>query len=119
MTSNLGRGVAVDSDGKRHFYFLPYSYFVRVMAYNKTVFQEAGLDPDKDYPKTWDELAAVAQQIQDPGEDRYGIILGKEGGAGWTSLPFLLLYGFKNCRARGKYGQLGRSFQRCGRGAGG
>ncbi|MEC8219089.1 MAG: extracellular solute-binding protein, partial [Verrucomicrobiota bacterium] len=85
----------VDSDGKRHFYFLPYSYFVRVMAYNKTVFQEAGLDPDKDYPKTWDELAAVAQQIQNPEEDRYGIILGKEGGAGWTSLPFFFSMGSK------------------------
>jgi ABC-type sugar transport system permease subunit/ABC-type glycerol-3-phosphate transport system substrate-binding protein len=85
----------VDSDGKRHFYFLPFSYFVRVMAYNKTIFQEAGLDPDKDYPKTWDELAAVAQQIQNPGEDRYGIILGKEGGAGWTSLPFFFSMGSK------------------------
>ncbi|RCL34806.1 MAG: extracellular solute-binding protein [Puniceicoccaceae bacterium] len=85
----------VDSAGKRHFYFLPFSYFVRVMAYNKTVFQEAGLDPDKDYPKTWDELAAVAQQIQNPGEDRYGIILGKEGGAGWTSLPFFFSMGSK------------------------
>ena len=85
----------VDSEGKRHFYFLPFSYFVRVMAYNKTVFQEAGLDPDKDYPKTWDELAAVAQQIQNPREDRYGIILGKEGGAGWTSLPFFFSMGSK------------------------
>ena len=85
----------VDSEGKRHFYFLPFSHFVRVMAYNKTVFQEAGLDPDKDYPKTWDELAAVAQQIQNPEEDRYGIILGKEGGAGWTSLPFFFSMGSK------------------------
>ena len=66
----------VDADGKRHFYFLPFSYFVRVMAYNKTVFQEAGLAPDEDYPKTCDELASVAQPIQNPEEDRYGIILG-------------------------------------------
>ena len=86
---------SVDSEGKRHFYFLPFSHFVRVMAYNKTIFQEAGLDPDKDYPKTWDELAAVAQQIQNPEEDRYGIILGKEGGAGWTSLPFFFSMGSK------------------------
>ena len=85
----------VDAAGKRHFYFLPFSYFVRVMAYNKTVFQEAGLDPDEDYPKTWSELAAVARQIQNPSEDRYGIILGKEGGAGWTSLPFFFSMGSK------------------------
>ena len=85
----------VDAAGKRHFYFLPFSYFVRVMAYNKTVFQEAGLDPDEDYPKTWNELVAVARQIQNPSEDRYGIILGKEGGAGWTSLPFFFSMGSK------------------------
>ena len=85
----------VDADGQRHFYFLPFGYFVRVMAYNKTLFQEAGLDPDEDYPKTWDELASVAQQIQSPDEDRYGIILGKEGGAGWTSLPFFFSMGSK------------------------
>lgn len=86
----------VDAEtGKRHFYFLPFSSYVRVMAYNKTVFQEAGLNPDEDYPKTWDELAAVAQQIQSPEEDRYGIILGKEGGAGWTSLPFFFSMGSK------------------------
>jgi ABC-type sugar transport system permease subunit/ABC-type glycerol-3-phosphate transport system substrate-binding protein len=85
----------IGDDGKRHFYFLPFSYFVRVMACNKTVFQEAGLDPDVDYPKTWDELASVAQQIQSPEDDRYGIILGKEGGAGWTSLPFFFSMGSK------------------------
>ncbi|MBL6837990.1 MAG: extracellular solute-binding protein, partial [Puniceicoccaceae bacterium] len=85
----------VDAAGQRHFYFLPFSYFVRVMAYNKTVFQEAGLDADADYPKTWDELVTVAQQIQNPKEDRYGIILGKEGGAGWTSLPFFFSMGSK------------------------
>ena len=85
----------VDAEGKRHFYFLPFSYFVRVMAYNKTVFQEAGLDADRDYPKTWDELASVARKIQSPEEDRYGIILGKEGGAGWTSLPFFFSMGSK------------------------
>ena len=78
----------VDSEGKRHFYFLPFNYFVRVLAYNKTVFAEAGLDPDSTYPKTWDELLKVSRAIQDPEVGRYGIILGKEGGAGWTSLPF-------------------------------
>ena len=85
----------IGQDGKRHFYFLPFNYFVRVLAYNKTVFQEAGLDPDMDYPKTWDELMGVAQQIQSPVEDRYGIILGREGGAGWTSLPFFFSMGSK------------------------
>lgn len=85
----------VGADGKRHFYFLPFSSYVRVMAYNKTVFQEAGLNPDEDYPKTWEELASVARKIQSPEDDRYGIILGREGGAGWTSLPFFFSMGSK------------------------
>jgi multiple sugar transport system permease protein len=95
----------VNAEGKRQFYILPFNYFVRVMAYNKTVFQEAGLNPDQDYPKTWQELESVARKIQNPEEDRYGIILGREGGAGWTSLPFFYSMGSKIVERDGKTGQ--------------
>ena len=30
---------------------------------NKKIFREAGLDPDKDYPKTWEDMMAVAAKI--------------------------------------------------------
>ncbi|MBE0479265.1 extracellular solute-binding protein, partial [Candidatus Aerophobetes bacterium] len=30
---------------------------------NKKYFREAGLDPDKDYPKTWEEMLEVAEKI--------------------------------------------------------
>lgn len=30
---------------------------------NDRVFKSAGLDPDKDYPKTWEEVAAVSEKI--------------------------------------------------------
>lgn len=78
----------VDREGKRHFYFLPYNYFVRVLAYNKNLFVEAGIDPELEYPKTWDELMDVARRIQAPDEDRYGMILSDAGGSSWTALPF-------------------------------
>lgn len=38
---------------------------VRVLAYNKKLFREAGLDPDKP-PTTWDELMEIALAISDP-----------------------------------------------------
>lgn len=30
---------------------------------NKKIFRDAGLDPDKDYPKTWEDMVAVAEKI--------------------------------------------------------
>jgi len=30
---------------------------------NKRVFRDAGLDPDKDYPKTWEEMVEVSEKI--------------------------------------------------------
>lgn len=38
---------------------------VRVLTYNKKLFREAGLDPDKP-PTTWDELMEIAKAISDP-----------------------------------------------------
>ncbi len=78
----------VGEDGKRHFYYLPFNYFVRVLAYNKTVFQESGINPATEYPKSWGELLSIAKQIQSPKQDRYGMILSETGGASWTALPF-------------------------------
>lgn len=37
---------------------------VRIMAYNKKLFRQAGLDPDTP-PKTWSELRSMAKQISD------------------------------------------------------
>ena len=78
----------VGEDGKRHFYYLPFNYFVRVLAYNKTVFQESGINPVTEYPKSWSELLSIAKKIQSPKQDRYGMILSETGGASWTALPF-------------------------------
>jgi multiple sugar transport system substrate-binding protein len=43
-------------------YGLPHETDVRVLFYNKTLFQEAGLDPN-DPPETWEELTAYADGL--------------------------------------------------------
>ena len=78
----------VGEDGKRHFYYLPFNYFVRVLAYNKTDIQESGINQVTEYPKSWSELLSIAKKIQSPKQDRYGMILSETGGASWTALPF-------------------------------
>lgn len=42
---------------------LPFEYNSWQLFINTKHFREAGLDPDKDYPKTWDELLTVAQKL--------------------------------------------------------
>lgn len=42
---------------------------------NKKVFREAGLDPEKDYPKTWEDVVAVSQKLV----KRNGDILERRG----------------------------------------
>jgi multiple sugar transport system substrate-binding protein len=42
---------------------------------NKKIFRDAGLDPDKDYPKTWEDVAAVSEKIA----QRNGQIITRRG----------------------------------------
>jgi multiple sugar transport system substrate-binding protein len=49
-------------------YGLPFETDVRVLFYNKTLFQEAGLDPN-DPPETWEELTAYADALDIINED--------------------------------------------------
>ncbi len=84
-----------DADGTDHFYLLPFDYFVRIMAYNKSLFQASGLDPETGYPKTWDEMMSVARRIQNPDADQYGLLVSDSGGASWAALPLFLSMGTK------------------------
>lgn len=59
-------------DGKKHYYFLPWKNEIRVMAYNKILFRQAGLDPAKDVPKTWDELWEIGKKLTNPDKDQHG-----------------------------------------------
>ena len=71
-------------DGKKHFYSLPYHTIVRVLAYNKILFRQAGLDPIRDVPKTWDEMWEVGKKLTDPEKDRYAFF-GTGVHDSWTS----------------------------------
>ncbi|WP_231571009.1 ABC transporter substrate-binding protein [Gordoniibacillus kamchatkensis] len=65
-------------------YALPFTTDTRVMFYNKALFKEAGLDPNKP-PATWDELAADAKKLDKIGSDGKIERLGFEPNlaAGW------------------------------------
>ena len=46
-----------------NYYGLPFQFNIYAYVINTKHFKEAGLDPDKDYPKTWDEVYEVAQKL--------------------------------------------------------
>ncbi|MFD3733165.1 extracellular solute-binding protein [Streptomyces sp. NPDC058632] len=56
-------------------YGMPFAASTRVLFYNKTLFEEAGLTP----PRTWDELAANAEALKEEGvKYPYALPLGPE-----------------------------------------
>lgn len=52
---------AVELDGKYH--GMPLEYTNLCTYLNKQIFREAGLDPEKDYPKTWEEVMAISEKL--------------------------------------------------------
>lgn len=48
-------------DGK--LYGLPLELTNWCVYLNKKIFREAGLDPDKDYPKTWEQVMSISEKI--------------------------------------------------------
>ncbi|MHC4249604.1 MAG: extracellular solute-binding protein, partial [Planctomycetota bacterium] len=80
-------------DGEKHVYCLPFSNKVRALAYRKDLFRKAGLDPERDYPKTWDELWRAAQKLHRPDEGYYGMLVDSGLGASWTALTFFYSMG--------------------------
>lgn len=52
---------AVELDGDIH--GLPLEYTNFAMYLNKNIFRDAGLDPETDYPKTWEEVMSVSEKI--------------------------------------------------------
>ncbi len=77
-------------DGGTHIYALPYSNLAICLLYNKTLFRKAGLDPEKDYPKTWDELYSVAQKLTDSTRNQYGFVAYTGPGASWVAYTFMV-----------------------------
>jgi multiple sugar transport system substrate-binding protein len=57
-----------DKDGKMFgqkgkIYGLPLEVNIWCIYLNRKIFQDAGLDPDKDYPKTWEDVMATSEKI--------------------------------------------------------
>ncbi len=59
-------------DGK--LYGTPMQYNVSYLYWNKDLFREAGLDPEK-APETLDELAEYAEKLTDPSKNQFGLAL--------------------------------------------
>ncbi len=56
-----GALAAVEYDGDIHGLPLEYTNFCTYL--NKNIFRDAGLDPEKDYPKTWEEVMEVSKKL--------------------------------------------------------
>ena len=77
-----------------HYYYVPAGIDITVMIYNKELFKEAGLDPEKP-PETFDEFLAAAEKIQalpprEDGSKVYGTVFWNDalvwGGWYWNML---------------------------------
>ncbi len=72
-------------DGKT--WGIPFQRSTIVMYYNKDMFREAGLDPNKP-PQTWDEMAASAKKLTKDG--RWGLMIPTTGYAYWMFQCFAI-----------------------------
>jgi ABC-type glycerol-3-phosphate transport system substrate-binding protein len=83
-------------DGK--LWGLPYRLETHAVIYNKNMFREAGLDPDRP-PETWDELVAAARTLtktRADGRKQYGYAItggGEVGNTLFRSLPLIWMNG--------------------------
>ena len=83
-------------DGK--LWGLPYRIETHAIIYNKGLFREAGLDPDRP-PETWDELVATARTLtkkRADGRMQYGYSItggGEVGNTLFRSLPLIWMNG--------------------------
>ncbi len=75
-------------------YYVPLGADVTLMIYNKSLFEEAGLDSDSP-PETWDEFLTAAEAIDALGDDIYGTVFWNEalswGGWYWNMLQPIYL----------------------------
>jgi multiple sugar transport system substrate-binding protein len=94
-------------------YYVPLGLDVQAMIYNKELFEEAGLDPNKP-PQTFDEFLAAAEQLQAlparaDGSTVYGTVFWNEatawGGWYWNMLqPIYLNYNHNQCQLLNRLG---------------
>jgi ABC-type glycerol-3-phosphate transport system substrate-binding protein len=74
----------------RNIYAIPFNQSVQVLYYNKSAFENAGLDPEKP-PKTWDDVIEYGKKLTrdfngDNKIDQWGVLISLEGVFGFTPL---------------------------------
>jgi multiple sugar transport system substrate-binding protein len=76
-------------DGK--VYALPYRSETHGLFYNKTLFEQAGLDPDG--PKTWDDFLNAAQKITENGGIGFAMVGKLSGDLSYQLINFIRSFG--------------------------
>ncbi|BCL83717.1 extracellular solute-binding protein [Ktedonobacteria bacterium brp13] len=71
-----------------HIYGLPYGTYELCLFYNRSVFQEAGLDPNKP-PLTWDDYRQYAKRIADKTNKTGSVECSSGGQGGWRFVNWL------------------------------
>ncbi|MFN2284590.1 MAG: extracellular solute-binding protein [Anaerolineae bacterium] len=80
-------------DAYGNIYGLPHTANGMGLMYNRRLFEEAGLDPDKP-PQTWGEVREYARQIGTRLEDVDGFNIRNEGAlGGWMSVALMVTFG--------------------------
>ena len=64
-------------------YGIPNEVSIYAMHTNNKLFQDAGLDPEKDHPKTWEEFMAIAEKLTK--RDASGKLVQRGAILGWKS----------------------------------
>nr|WP_206314170.1 extracellular solute-binding protein [Streptomyces coryli] len=76
--ANFIPAIAAPGEYRRVQYGLPFTSSSRLLFYNKTLFERAGLDPDA-APESWAEIKAAAKALKAAGvKIPYGLPLGRE-----------------------------------------
>ncbi|MBV7335217.1 extracellular solute-binding protein [Chloroflexi bacterium TSY] len=72
-------------------YGIPNEVSIYACYVNKALFEEAGLDPDADFPETWEEMLNVATQLTKRDDDGKLVQMGFDfdwGGSAWMFLQW-------------------------------
>jgi ABC-type glycerol-3-phosphate transport system substrate-binding protein len=81
------------SDSNGRIYGIPVNGYTLGLMYNRKLFAEAGLDPDKP-PRTWEELREYAIKLTDPSKGRVGFVeCSKSGQGGWHFVALSYTFG--------------------------
>ncbi len=93
-------------DGKKHVWALPYGCCVLSGIANKNLFRQAGLDPEKDLPETWEQFYAAAEKIDELGADISGYTGTSDAVSSWFAGPFLMSAGLEYSRLNPETGKM-------------